>query len=218
MHGRVTLVEDNVVIRTALHKYLQTMDPELEVSEAEDGVQAVQLAALTRPDVVLMDIMLPTMTGVEAAYQIRAMSPDTRLIFITGYNESWMRDKAAELGAFGFLLKGRELSEMLDVVHNALQTEPPPPLPVGRQTSEQPEAQRFAEGELPTANESPHPLSEREERVLELVEEGKKDLEIADRLHITHNTVRTHLRRIYEKLDVHNRTQAVVRSRGFRRR
>src|SRR3972149_4029414 len=160
MHGRIMVVEDRETTRVAMCTYLKVTDPDLAVTEAEDGVLAIEAATLVRPDVVIMDFVLPNMTGVEAARQIIAMSPGSRLIFVTGYRESWMREKSVELGAFGFVQKGRNLSELADMVHAALRELRQRPMTFGPQCEVQQDG-----GAPPAAGPGVGPITEAEAAV-----------------------------------------------------
>lgn len=170
--------------------------PDMElVGEAEDGAQAVEAFRRLRPDITLMDLQMPNLNGVEAIVQIRAEFPLARIIVLTTYVGDVQAVRALRAGAVGYLLKGTLRKELLDAirsVHAGLRHIPPE---IAREIA------------LHRGDEQ---LSDRELSVLKLVAKGSANKEIAHALSITEDTVKGHLKSIFQKLNVRDRTEAAT--------
>lgn len=170
--------------------------PDMElVGEAEDGAQAVEAYRKLRPDITLMDLQMPTLNGVEAIIQIRREFPQARIIVLTTYVGDAQAVRALRAGAVGYLLKGTLRKELLDAirsVHAGLRHIPPE---IAREIA------------LHRGDEQ---LSDREVSVLQLVAKGSANKEIAHALSITEDTVKGHLKSIFQKLNVRDRTEAAT--------
>ncbi len=191
---RLLLVEDHVLVRQSIRAFLQ--DAHLAViGEAGTGTEAIHLIDELNPDLVLLDIHLPEMNGIELARQMRRRWPHIRIIALTAYNESIYQRELAKIGIYDFILKTAELSELLAaiqrVIHEPLTTDQPflSLLP------SEPNQQR---------------LTEREIDVLRGAAKGWTNKKIGLRLNISARTVQVHLHTIYQKLNVSNRTEAVL--------
>src|SRR5438309_8992086 len=196
---RVLIVDDHAVVRRGLRMFLED-DPQLEiVGEAADGEEGVRLARETRPDVVLMDLLLPKLGGIEATEKIRQELPDTQVIALTSVLEDASVVGAVKAGAIGYLLKNTEGDELLNAIHAAAEG----------QVRLSPEASARLVREI-RSPQSPETLTERETEVLRLLAEGKANKEIARTLRISEQTVKSHVHSLLAKLGMQSRTQAAL--------
>jgi len=196
---RIVIADDHGVVRQGLRMFL-ALDPELEVvGEANDGAQAVQLARELKPDVVLMDLMMPVMDGISAIHEIRHSIPEVEVIALTSVLEDASVIGAVRAGAIGYLLKDTKAEELCRSIRAAAAGQV--------QLSPQAAARLMREIRAP---ESPQSLTERETEVLRLLAEGKANKEIALTLSISETTVKTHVSNILMKLGVPSRTQAAL--------
>ncbi len=186
---RLLLAEDHVLVRQSLRAFLESAGLEV-VGEASDGAEAVRLAHELHPDIVLMDLHLPVMNGVEATRRIRLQQPEARVIALTAYNEKAYQRALNEAGAHAFVLKTAEFSELLNIIHRVMTVSASDPRPT---------------------YESGHHLTERELEVLACAGRGWTNKQIGSHLGISDRTVQVHLQTIYQKLGVTNRTEAVLR-------
>lgn len=198
---RVLIVDDHSVVREGLRMFLQR-DPELAVvGEASDGAKAVELAQQLRPDVVLMDLLMPVMDGFAATAAIRSALPETEVIALTSVVESAAVVGALKVGAIGYLLKDTQASELCRAIKAA----------AAGQVQLAPQASTYLvrEVQTPTIPDSLS-LTERETEVLRLVSQGQSNKEIARYLQIVEDTVKVHVKHILAKLGVQSRTQAAL--------
>ena len=196
---RILIADDHHVVRQGLRTYLR-VDPELEVvGEAEDGAEAVRLARRLRPDVVLMDLIMPELDGIAAIRQIRSELPDTEVMALTSVLEDASVVEAVRAGAIGYLLKNTRAQELRLAIKAAAQGQV--------QLSPKAAARLMREVAAP---ERPETLSEREVEVLRLLARGLANKEIARDLSIAEKTVKTHVSSILGKLGVQSRTQAAL--------
>ncbi|WP_405844743.1 response regulator transcription factor [Streptomyces platensis] len=204
---RALVADDQAVVRTGFVNLLNTQEDIEVVGEAEDGVQAVRIAAETRPDLALLDIRMPHKNGIEAAREILAGSEGaTKVLMLTTFGLDEYVYDALAAGAGGFLLKDATFPELLHAVRvvaagNALLS---------------PEITKRVIGEFVHARASRLPvhsvgeLTAREAEVLTLIARGLSNAEIASRLTITDHTVKTHINRLFAKLELRDRAQAVM--------
>ena len=196
---RIVIADDHGVVRQGLRMFL-ALDPELEVvGEANDGAQAVQLARELKPDVVLMDLMMPVMDGISAIHEIRQSIPEVEVIALTSVLEDASVIGAVRAGAIGYLLKDTKAEELCRSIRAAAAGQV--------QLSPQAAARLMREVRAP---ESPQSLTERETEVLRLLAGGKANKQIALKLSISETTVKTHVSNILMKLGVPSRTQAAL--------
>jgi two-component system, NarL family, response regulator LiaR len=196
---RILIADDHAVVRQGLRMFL-SLDPDLDViGEAVDGRQAIQLAGQLSPDVVLMDLLMPGMGGVEATGIIRRELPDVEVIALTSVLEDNSVIGAIRAGAIGYLLKDTEADELIRAIKAA----------AGGQVQLSPKAAARLMREV-RAPESPEALTERETEVLRLLAMGQSNKEIAHTLTIGEKTVKTHVSNILSKLNVSSRTQAAL--------
>ncbi len=199
MSIRILLVDDHTVVRQGLRMFL-SLDRELEIiGEAADGVEAVAQAQRLRPDVVLMDLLMPRMDGIAATAVIRRELPDTEVIALTSVLEDEKVIGAIKAGAIGYLLKDTQADELCRAIKAAAAGQV--------QLSPQTAARLMREVRAP---ESPDSLTERETDVLRLLAQGLSNKEIAQTLTIGEKTVKTHVSNILAKLSVPSRTQAAL--------
>jgi DNA-binding NarL/FixJ family response regulator len=195
---RLLIVDDHPVVRDGLHGMLDGQ-PDFEVvGEAGDGVEAVNLAETLKPDIVLMDLRMPVMDGVAALGEIKAHNPQLQVLVLTTYDSDADILPAIEAGAAGYLLKDSSRQELYDGIRAAARGE----------TVLAPAVAARLVGKMRAPAEEQ--LSGREVEVLQLVAEGESNSDIAQQLHISQATVKSHLVNIFGKLGVSDRTAAVT--------
>lgn len=201
----VAIVEDNAEIREMLTRVV-TKAPKLSfVGSFPNGELALQGLPALAPNVVIMDIQLPGMNGIDCTRQLRRLMPGTQVLVFTVFGDSEQVFKALEAGASGYLLKRTPRSEIVDSIEQVWEGGAPMSGEVARKVVEsfrQPQPSKTAPNEA---------LTPREEEVLSLLAKGYVTKEIADRLSISFDTVRFHLKHIYEKLHVRSRTEALIK-------
>lgn len=204
---RVLIVDDHALFRQGLQTVLdQEADIEV-VGEAGDGQQAVQQAQELMPDVVLMDIRMPGRSGIDAAQRIKDSVPHAKILMLTISDEEVDLFDAIKAGASGYLLKEIPVDEIADAVRSvaAGQSRISPSMAT-KLLQEFSAMSKHEPKEMPSAPR----LTDREMQVLKLVAEGLGNRDIAERLYISENTVKNHIRNILEKLHLHSRMEAVV--------
>ncbi|RPJ24873.1 MAG: DNA-binding response regulator [Chloroflexi bacterium] len=196
---RVMLVDDHAVVRSGLGAFLSVM-PDLQlVGEAENGAEAVVRCGLLKPDVVLMDLIMPGTDGVSATRLIHEKYPNVHVIALTSFQEDTLIQHALEAGATGYLMKNISARELATAIRSAHQ---------GKMTLS-PEAAEALVHARAQAKETDH-LTEREREVLRLMVEGLNNAQIAERLVVSLSTVKYHIGNILMKLRVENRVAAVT--------
>jgi len=200
---RVLIVDDHGVVRRGLRGFLDLLDDIQVVGEAENGRQAVDLAARLTPDVVLMDLLMPELDGLGAIAAIKATHPEIEIVALTSFIEEEKVTTALEAGASGYLLKDADADEVASAVRAAHNGEVHLDPAVTRLLAQRMRARR-------TAPEPVEPLTDRELEVLGLLGKGSSNKEIATALTITERTARTHVSNILGKLDLSSRTQAAL--------
>ena len=200
---RVLIVDDHAVVREGL-RTLIGVEPGLEVAgEAADGAQAAALAHALQPDVILLDMVMPRVDGLQAIQAIKAHDPGAHILVLTSFSHDDQVFPAIKAGALGYLLKNASPQALLDAIRDVHQGRPTMSPDIAAKLMR--ELQRGSD--LPPTED---PLTEREMDVLKLVAEGRTNAEIADTLVIGVGTVRTHVSNILAKLHLANRTQAAL--------
>ena len=202
---RVLLVDDEELVRTGLQMILDA-EPDIDVvGQAADGAEALDLVETVSPDIVLMDIRMPRMDGLEATRRICATVNGTRVVVLTTFDVDEHVYSALAAGASGFLLKDAPASQLVHAIRVAAAGDALLAPSVTRRL-----IQQFAESRQPPRPELPVDLTGRETEVLTLMAEGLSNAEIAQRLVVGDATVKTHVARVLAKLGVRDRVQAVV--------
>jgi len=203
----VLLVDDHAVFLEGLVTLIRLEDDEIEVvGTALNGHDALELDARLTPDVVLLDIKMPIMDGVEVARRIRERRPNAKILMLTTFNDRGLITDALAVGANGYLLKDAHASDVIQAVksvhsgHVLISTE------VARQLSALPSDSSVLKVRPDQLGE----LSKRETEVLELLSEGKSNAEIGIDLHLSEKTVRNYVSHIYDVLNIHSRTRAAL--------
>jgi NarL family two-component system response regulator LiaR len=205
---RVFIVDDHAIVRDGIRSLLAT-EPDIEViGEAKNGREAVSKVPGYQPDVILMDLMMPEMDGVEAIGHILSNQPEARILVLTSFATDDKVFPAIKAGAMGYLLKDTDSDELVQAIHQVNRGE----------SSLNPKIARKLLQELSVSKPSPSttrtpsvdPLTERELDVLKLVAKGKSNNEIGENLFISEGTVRTHVSNILSKLHLASRTQATL--------
>jgi DNA-binding NarL/FixJ family response regulator len=208
---RVLIADDQQLVREGLHVLLDLIPDIRVVGEAADGVAAAEQAQHIRPDVVLMDVRMPRLDGVAATCKVREMCPDVQVIILTTFDDDEYVFEGLRAGAAGYLLKDVPSEQLAEAIRAAARGEAFIHPSVTRKVVA--EFARMAEREH-VRREQPlvEPLSARELEVLVLLADGLSNQEIAERLTIAPGTVKNHVSNILSKLDVRDRTQAVLRA------
>lgn len=200
----VSIVEDNEQLRGTLARVIGRAEGFRHVSHYGDAESALGGLPKDRPDVVLMDINLPGMNGVECVRRLKAAAPAIQAVMLTVYEDTDNIFKALAAGAAGYLLKRTKSAELLEAIREVHRGGSPMTTHIARKVTQS--FQRAGPSAQPTEN-----LSEREQEVLDCLSQGFLYKEIAEKLGISYETVHTYIRRIYEKLQVRTRTEAVAK-------
>jgi RNA polymerase sigma factor (sigma-70 family) len=199
----VSIVEDNEKLRGTLARVLNRADGFRCVSQYASAEDALKDLPQVKPEVVLMDINLPGMNGVECVRQLKPLLPETQVMMLTVYEDTENIFNALAAGASGYMLKRTSSAELLEAIREVRRGGSPMTMHIARKV-----VQSFQKAAAAQPAEN---LSEREQQVLDLLSQGLMYKEIADKLQISYETVHTYIRRIYEKLQVRTRTEAVAK-------
>lgn len=205
---RVVIVDDHRLVRDGLRRALEEAGLDV-VGEAGDGLEGVDIVTELRPHVVLMDMSMPNLDGLEATRRLRTRAPDSRIVMLTMHAEERLIADARMAGAVGFLVKDASTDEVVQAVrdaHAGKQVLAMPSPDTGPVLDPQPRdgaVQRAPDPDAPT-------LTDRERQLLQLLADGQTPKEVAEALFIAPKTVRNHLTKIYAKLGVESRSQAIV--------
>lgn len=197
---RVLLVDDHSVVRSGLGAFLFAFDDLELVGEASGGTEAVRLCGELKPDVVLMDLMMPDMNGVEATTIIREKHPETQVVALTSYKEDELVHGVLKAGAIGYLLKNVTADELADAIRAAKAGQP----------TLAPEATQALIHATTKPPDLGFDLTQREREVLSLMIEGLNNPDIAERLVVSRSTIKFHVSSILSKLGASSRTEAVA--------
>lgn len=199
---RLLIVDDHAIVREGL-RLLLTESPEIDiVGEATNGREALQVASRLRPNVILMDLMMPELDGIEATRRMSRYSPNSQILVLTSFAEDQRVHDAIQAGAIGYLLKDVLQDDLVRAIQSAARGEP----------TLHPEAQRQLMKQMVVPKEQARldSLTEREQDVLQLIASGMSNKEIALHLHLTEGTVKGYVSAILAKLGVADRTQAAL--------
>ncbi len=201
---RIMLADDHRMLREGLRRSMADEGFDV-VGEAADGEEAVRVATETRPDVILMDVTMPDVDGVEATRRIHEILPDSRVVMLTMHADREVVAAALRAGAVGYLVKDCSTEEICEAVRVAAGDDATVSADVAASMLD--EVHR-----LESPSDEDHIVTKREEEVLQLIADGCSTVEVAERLFISQKTVKNHLASIYQKLDARDRTQAVLRA------
>ena len=207
---RVLIADDHAMVRDGLHWALEHAGYEV-VGEAADGEEAVEMAEQLQPDLVLMDLSLPVLSGVAATKRIRSLVPTTKVVALSMLSDETAVSSALAAGAVGYLVKDSTTAEIVGALGRVMVAAPgnlvisPSAATVTSESDHVAEMTRQPSGSRPL-------ISKREEEVLRLVATGASIPEVGRRLYISAKTVKNHLSSIYQKLDSHDRAQAVLKA------
>ncbi|HTQ50422.1 MAG TPA: response regulator transcription factor [Candidatus Acidoferrales bacterium] len=206
---KIAIVEDNKVIRESLMEFIHA-DPEFRcVCACATAEEALKVIPKHEPEIVLMDIQLPNMSGIDCLAQLKQMLPSLHIIMVTVYEDTERIFKALRMGACGYLLKRCTPEELLTAIREVRQGGAPMSREIARKVI-------FSFQEPVKAAAEVEDLSPRELEILELLAGGFPNKAIADRLGLTDGTVRWHLRHVYHKLHVRSRTEAALKFRSVK--
>jgi DNA-binding NarL/FixJ family response regulator len=202
---RLMLADDHRMLREGLSRSMSEHGFDV-VGEARDGAEAVNMAQRLTPDVILMDVSMPEMDGVEACRQVRAAVPQTKVVMLTMHADQEVLANAIRAGACGYLVKDCSTEEIAGAVRTVFSGEVA--LSPQLAASMLDEVRKLAI--VPTRED--RVVTKREEEVLQLIADGCSTSEVADQMYISQKTVKNHLASIYQKLDARDRTQAILRA------
>ena len=197
---RVLIADDHNVVREGLVRFLSIMDDIEQVGEAMNGTEAVRLCDALRPDVVLMDVVMPVMDGIEATRLIRQQHPDTQIVFLTSFGEEDQVQEGLRVGAVGYLLKNASVQDLAAAIRAASK---------GQATLSPEIMHTLIQSKVRTPQPT-YNLKDRELEVLTLMAEGMTNTQIAHRLSVSVSTVKFNISAILTKLNAESRTQAVA--------
>lgn len=198
---RVLIVDDHEIVREGLQILLGEESEFEVVGTAGNSDEAVSMTKIHKPDVILMDLVLPGLDGIETTKRVIAVNPATHVLVLTSYSDDQRVRDAIQAGAIGYLLKDVLKSELLNAIRSAAEGKP----------ALHAEAQQFLMRQITGAETPPHSrLTSREFNILQLIAEGNSNKEIALALHLTEGTVKGYVSTIFDKLEVADRTQAAL--------
>lgn len=203
---RILLAEDHKVVREGTRRLLESQNDFEVVGEASDGVEAVELTKKLKPEIIIMDVSMPRLNGIEATKQIKALYPNIAILVLTGYDDDEYVFALLEAGAAGYLLKESSGEELIDAIRQVMTGEPvlhPKIMKKVLNRLRSPVEDQPGQSLVDV-------LSDREMEVLRLAAKGMSNMEIADSLTLSVRTVQTHLRSIFNKLGVGSRSEAIV--------
>jgi NarL family two-component system response regulator LiaR len=199
---RILIVDDHEMVRLGISSFLSTEEDMEVVGEAANGLDAIKLVEEHKPEVILMDLVMPVMDGIETTRKIKEIHPEGKVIILTSFIDDQQVFPAIEAGAFSYLLKSTKANEIAEAIRNAVH---------GESVIEPAVAKKLMDRMRRGLERLPHEdLTEREMEVLLLLGEAKTNQEIADELFIGIKTVKTHVSNILQKLGFEDRTQAAV--------
>ncbi|MBN1161872.1 MAG: response regulator transcription factor [Dehalococcoidales bacterium] len=203
---RVVLCEDHLITRQGIRRLLEDEKGLEVVGEASNGEEVIHLVNEVKPDVILMDVAMPKLNGIEATRQIKIISPKTNILILSAYDDDEYVFALLKAGANGYLLKNVSGDELVRAIKAVYKGDPVLNAVVAKKVVNY---FRLGENKLPTADDTAK-LSERELSIIRLAAKGLTNKDIAENLHLSYRTVEGHLRDIFNKLGVGSRTEAVL--------
>jgi two-component system, NarL family, response regulator LiaR len=201
----VLIADDHRVVRQGLRTFLELMDDIRVVGEACDGLEAVQMVSQLKPDVVLMDLVMPGLDGISATHQVKVLMPDTKVIALTSFTEDDKVFPAIQAGASSYLLKDVSPDDLVDAIRAVHRGETRLHPRIAQKLMQQVVLQAAPKRELPAED-----LTDRELEVIRAVAQGHNNQKISELLFISEKTVKTHLSNIFSKLGLQDRTQLAI--------
>lgn len=201
----ILLADDHAVVRESIRKLLEEREDFIVVGEAADGESAVELAHRFKPNVVILDVNMPRLNGIEATRRIRECSPATKILILSAYDYDQYVFALLEAGASGYLLKDVSCQELIRSIYSVARGEPVLYPSVALKVM-----QKFSRSNKCEGGNSADTLTNRELEVLFMVANGLRNQEIAKRLYVSKRTVEAHLASIFSKLKVNSRTEAIL--------
>jgi DNA-binding NarL/FixJ family response regulator len=196
---RILIADDHGIVRSGL-KLLLARQPDMEVvAEAEDGVDAIEKVLAERPDVAILDVAMPRMTGLQATHEIKSQAPDTQVLILSMHDDERYLFEALRAGASGYVLKRAADQDLVDAVRAADRGEP----------FLTPAAQEALIRDFITRGEEPSELTPREQEIVKLIAEAHTNKEIAEILHLSEKTVESHRANVLQKLGMRDRVELV---------
>lgn len=202
---RIVLAEDHALVREGTHRILEQYSDLTVVGEAADGEEALELIARLKPDVAILDIRMPKLNGIEVVRQMKEHSLNTKTLMLTAYDDDDYILALMEAGASGYLLKTAHASELINAVRSVHLGEPVLHPAIAVKV-----ARLWAHRRISVGQQATEQLSLREREILELAAKGLRNKAIADKLNISVRTVEGHFNRIFAKLGISSRTEAVL--------
>ncbi|AAW40015.1 response regulator transcription factor [Dehalococcoides mccartyi] len=203
---KVLLADDHVIVREGTRELIQRESGMMVVGEASDGVEAVEMSMKVHPDVVVMDIAMPRLNGIEATKQIKQLLPTTAILILTAYESEQYILAILEAGAASFLLKNVKGTQLLEAIRAVYAGESVLQPSTTRRVIDQLINKATKTEEVSAVN----PLTDREIEVLKMAARGVSNKDIADQLYLSNRTIQTHLSNIFKKLSVGSRTEAIL--------
>ncbi len=204
----ILLAEDHVVVRESIRRFLEREAKFEVIGEAGDGEEAVQMAKRLKPDVIVIDISMPKLNGIEATKQIKALQPSAVILILTAYDYEQYIFPLLEAGAAGYLLKDVSSRELVNAIETVYRGEAVLHPVVARKVMERLRQTRVE----PSEGHALDLLTERETSILKMAAKGMSNSDIAEELHLSVRTVESHLGTIFNKLGVGSRTEAVIQA------
>ena len=206
---RILLADDHILLRQGTAELLQREVNFEIVGEASNGEEAVLLAKKLRPDIIIMDIRMPKLSGIEATRRIRSELPNTQVLVLTAYDDDQYIFSLLQAGASGYLLKTAPIGDLLNAIHQVYAGESPLAPSIARKV-----VAKFAGGNQPgpIETESIDQLTAREVEILQYLARGSSNRDIAEALFISERTVQAHLTNIFAKMQVTSRLEAVLKA------
>ena len=202
---KILLAEDHILVREGTREIIQR-EPDMEVvGEADDGNQAVRMTGKLHPDIVIMDIVMPNLNGIEATKQIKAKYPDTAVLILTAYDDEHYIFASLDAKASGYLLKTARGQELISTIRAIRGGESVLQPSIARKVIE-----RYHSATKPGSKGMTGPLTKKEMDVLRLAAKGITNKEIAEELNLKVQTVRSRLKKVFRQLNVSSRTEAVM--------